>query len=99
MSAAPSEPSPYLYPVSGPDSSVFTFKKVMAATVDEQSSVKFMMHHGLCRHCEDQVTLDALCRRWRCHRKGCHNYEVSVRAGTFFAKSKLPLSKCLRLLV
>ncbi|KAG1704971.1 hypothetical protein DVH05_004997 [Phytophthora capsici] len=60
MPAAPSEPSPYLWPMSSPDSSVFTFEKVTAATVDEQSSVTFMMRHGLlvrtvlCRHCESR---------------------------------------------
>ncbi|KAE9362356.1 hypothetical protein PF008_g150 [Phytophthora fragariae] len=74
MPLAPAEPSPYLYATSTPDTSAFTYDKIMAATIDERA-------------------------RWRCRRKGCRDYEVSVRAGSFFAKSKLPLTKCLRLLL
>ncbi|GMF56386.1 unnamed protein product [Phytophthora fragariaefolia] len=62
---APAEPSPYLYATSTPDTSAFTYDKVMAATVDERACVIFMMRHGLisrtmlCRHCDDEMSMDA----------------------------------------
>ncbi|KAE9313607.1 hypothetical protein PF001_g8663 [Phytophthora fragariae] len=77
MQLAPAEPSPYVYVPSAPETSAYTFDKIMA-------SVR---------------TMDAPCRRWRCRRKGCRNYEVSVRESCFFTKSKLPLAKGLRLLL
>jgi hypothetical protein len=103
MPLAPAEPSPYLYPTAAV--SAITFDKVMAATVDERTCVALMMRHGLvartvlCRHCEEEMIMDVACYRWRCRRKVCRDHEVSMRAGSFFAKSKLPLSTCLRLLL
>ncbi|KAF4036592.1 hypothetical protein GN244_ATG11301 [Phytophthora infestans] len=105
LALSPAEPLPYIYHTSEPGSSAFTFEKVMAATVDERSAVVFMMRHGLVsrtilsRHCDSEMTMDTACKRWRCRRKGCGDHEISVRAGSFFAKSKLPVSKRLRLLL
>ncbi|POM77505.1 LOW QUALITY PROTEIN: Hypothetical protein PHPALM_5102 [Phytophthora palmivora] len=56
----------------------------MAATVDEHACVAFTMRHGLIactmlyRHCDGEMVVDAPCRRWRCRRKGCRDYEVSL---------------------
>ncbi|KAG6616976.1 uncharacterized protein IUM83_04770 [Phytophthora cinnamomi] len=103
MQMAPAELSPHLYATSALEASAFTHDNVMAASVDERACVIFMMRHGLisrtmlCRHCDSEMSVNA--PRWRSSRKGCRDYEVSGRAGSFFAKLKLPLTKCLRLLL
>ncbi|POM65681.1 Hypothetical protein PHPALM_18568 [Phytophthora palmivora] len=85
MPRAPVEPSPYLYATSTPGTSAFTHDKVMTTTVNVRACIIFMTRHGL-------ISRTMLCRH-------CDD-EMSMEAPcSFFAKLKLPLTKCFRLLL
>ncbi|OWZ22934.1 hypothetical protein PHMEG_0002285 [Phytophthora megakarya] len=104
--------SPYAYTVTDPGESPFTFKNIMAVTIDEDTAMKFCMRHGLlarvrlCKHCDREMTLhvyhagtDEEDRRWRCCRSGHPDNELSVRSGSFFSRGRLLLSTTLRLML
>eukprot|EP00644_Phytophthora_capsici_P016991 jgi/Phyca11/21129/fgenesh1_pg.PHYCAscaffold_83_\ len=104
------DPSPYAYRLRGLGCS---FDDVMRATADERSCIDFCQAKGLlarrmlCAECDGDMRLcppsanaseDKAKRwRWRCSRKGCRK-ERSLRAGSFFAKMKLTLCQCVRLM-
>jgi len=104
------DPSPYAYHLIRV---AFTFDDIMRATAYERSCVAFCQANGLladrmlCSECDGDMRLcppatgateDRAKRwRWRCSRKGCRK-ERSLRAGSFFAKVKLTLCQCVRLM-
>ncbi|OWZ00959.1 hypothetical protein PHMEG_00027745 [Phytophthora megakarya] len=104
--------SPYAYTVTDPGEFPFTFKNIMAVTIDQDAAMKFSMWQGLlarmrlCKHCDREMTLhvyhagtDEEDRRWRCRRSGHPDTELSVRSGSFFSRGRLQLSTTLRLML
>ncbi|KAE9052167.1 hypothetical protein PR003_g8331 [Phytophthora rubi] len=115
-SAAPKVPvvydSPYAYKVADPAVSPFTFDSIMAATLDEDTAVRFLMDRGLlassklCEYCDKQTNLcvyksgsDEEDRRRRYRRSGHPDKQLSLKKGTFFDGTKLPYRTVLRLML
>ncbi|ETV81646.1 hypothetical protein H257_05273 [Aphanomyces astaci] len=80
----------------------FKCSTVMAATCDEAACTAWCMQVGLlkskmlCPSCAKDMTLSGT--RWRCRRAGCGSIERSMKVGSFEERSKLPLSKAVRLM-
>lgn len=69
---------------------------------DEQKCIEFLMDQGIlyreqnCHICLGKMTLESKTCLFRCHKRTCQT-KSSIRKDSFFAKSKLPCSKILRL--
>ena len=87
-----------------PDVSDLTHRMLTVATLTPAATIDWCQQHGLiarplnkfCPNCGNQMNMNAGGKtldncRWRCPRP-CRK-ELSIRHGTFFEKSKLPLSK------
>ncbi|KAE8987973.1 hypothetical protein PR003_g23480 [Phytophthora rubi] len=96
-SAAPKVPvvydSPYAYTVANPAVPPFTFDSIMAATLDENTAVRFLMDHDLlassklCEYCDKQMNFEH------------PDKQRSPKKGTFFDGAKLPYRTVLRLML
>ncbi|KAG2894400.1 hypothetical protein PC129_g10229 [Phytophthora cactorum] len=80
-----------------------TFAGVIDITSSASETLKWCMSVHLvpssllCPKCAKDMSLDVQRERWRCARVSCRT-ERSVRTGSFFGKSKLPLRKLVRLI-
>ncbi|OWZ15070.1 LOW QUALITY PROTEIN: hypothetical protein PHMEG_00011355 [Phytophthora megakarya] len=83
------------------DSVHFTFNTVMLACATEEGALKWCMRDGLiaesmaCPKCLSEMRRQG--KRWRCNRSGCR-LQRSAHAKSFFARSKAPLSKLVKVL-
>ncbi|KAF0764995.1 hypothetical protein AaE_003017 [Aphanomyces astaci] len=82
----------------------FSYKEVMKVTCDEDATVAWCLKVGLlknvmlCPKCDGAMTMSVPTKRWRCRRSSCGDVQRSIKADSFFAKSKLPLTKAVRLM-
>ena len=75
-----------------------------AKLIDNDRVIAWAMAHGLlagsrvCRRCPTRMDLEDCLegdgKRWRCQSQRCRS-TMSVRADSFFTKSKLPLKDCI----
>lgn len=92
--------SPYEYSQTG--AAAFDYEHVTTTTTSDDDCARWCMTNGLlasdmmCRKCDSSMKLYLASSRWRCSRKGC-GIERSVRAGSLFEHSRLPLRTCVRL--
>ncbi|KAF0766973.1 hypothetical protein AaE_002877, partial [Aphanomyces astaci] len=97
--AAPSN-HPDMYDMSGLED--FSYDEVMRVTQSEEECVKWCIKVGLlrspmmCPKCAKPMKLRQ--QRWRCQRSACGSAQLSVKAGSFFANSKIPICKAVRLM-
>ncbi|ETV65883.1 hypothetical protein H257_17524 [Aphanomyces astaci] len=76
----------------------------MKVTCDEHATVACCLKVGLlknvmlCPKCDGAMTMSVPTKRWFCRRSSCGDVQRSIKADAFFAKSKLPLTKTVRLM-
>ncbi|ETV69649.1 hypothetical protein H257_14672 [Aphanomyces astaci] len=81
----------------------FSYQEVMKVTSDEDSTTVWCLKDGLLKanmlwpRCDKAMTLGKASKLWRCRRTSCGDIERSVRVDSF-SKSRLPLSKLVRLM-